>query len=65
MSCPVELLTRARTDRDRIICPEPKQIGWIDMMKWFAIPPLEEDLEKIQAIGRQNTEAWLARESKK
>ena len=63
MSCPVELLTRSRTDRDRIICPDPEQLGLSDMLKWFAIPPLKEDLEQIQSIGRQNAEDWLAKQA--
>lgn len=62
MSCPVEILTRSRTDRHRLICPTPEQFSNVDLLSWFAAPPDEEQLENLRDAGRQNAEDWLARE---
>ena len=61
MSCPLELLTRTRTDRDRLICPTPSQFGLLELGTMFLTPPREEQLALLRDTGRQNAEAWLAR----
>ena len=61
MSCPLELLTRSRTDRHRLICPLPSQFKLADLLLCFLAPPAVEHCEALRDLGNRNAEDWLAR----
>lgn len=63
MSCPVEILTRSRKDRHRLICPTPSQFPLRQLFSQFIAPPRAEQLKILRDTGRQNAEQWLAREA--
>ena len=65
MSCPLELLTRSRTDRHRLICPSPSQFKLTELLWWFLAPPAAEHCEALRDVGNTDAEEWIVRNTNK